>query len=69
MKETLFIPKRHRSLGAAFDTIEDLLEALRKARETIHALHGDAAWEIYEKHSPEMREIDAALSNASKFVS
>lgn len=40
----------------------DLAEALKKARETIHALHGDVAWEIYEKHSPEMKQIDAALA-------
>ena len=37
--------------------------ALIKAKETIHDLHGDVAWEIYDKHSPEMKQINAALGN------
>lgn len=39
-----------------------MLKALRMAREAIEALHGPVAWEIYERESPEMRAIDAALA-------
>lgn len=39
-----------------------MLKALRMARAAIRALHGPVAWEIYERASPEMRTIDAALT-------
>ena len=42
-----------------------LLKALQKARETIQALHGDEAWDLYEEHSPEMRQIDTAIRAAT----
>jgi hypothetical protein len=45
------------------ESADFVLAALIKARETIRALHGDVAWEIYEKHSPEMKQIDAALTS------
>ena len=44
------------------EVCKPLVEALLKARETIYALHGNTAWEIYEKHSPDMKMIDAALA-------
>lgn len=41
----------------------DMYEALKVARETIKALHGDIGWAEYQ-HSPEMRAIDAAVYKA-----
>ena len=41
-----------------------LYTAVVVARQTIKALHGPVAWDIYEKHSPEMRTTDAALRKA-----
>lgn len=38
-----------------------LVQALVKAKETIRALHGEAAWDIYDRCSPEMKIINAAL--------
>lgn len=43
---------------------DELLEALELAKETIKALHGTAAWEIYNTHSPEMKKINAAIKAA-----
>ena len=43
----------------------ELLEALRKAHETIHLMHGDIAWEIYNECSPEMKQINAAITKAT----
>ncbi len=43
----------------------ELYAALLKAKETIHALHGEIAWEIYALHSPEMKQINAALKKAT----
>lgn len=40
--------------------LEKSLAALRKARETIRALHGPVAWEIYDDNSPEMNQVNAA---------
>lgn len=39
-----------------------LEEALRTARIAIKALHGPAQWDIYERCSPEMIQIDRALT-------
>ena len=38
-----------------------LEKALVKAKETIRALHGETAWDIYDRCSPEMKIINAAL--------
>ncbi len=43
---------------------DDLVEALKIARDTIEALHGEVAWDIYDKHSPEMNAINKALAKA-----
>lgn len=43
----------------------ELLEALIEAKRTIKALHGDAAWDIYDAQSPEMRKINSAISKAT----
>lgn len=42
----------------------DLLDALKTAKETIRAWHGPNAWEIYDRASPEMKVINAALLKA-----
>lgn len=44
------------------DKKENMKQALLKAKETIKAWHGDIAWDIYDKNSPEMKQINAALS-------
>lgn len=38
-----------------------LLKALHIAKETIKALHGDEAWDLYQ-NSPEMKTINDALN-------
>lgn len=38
-----------------------LERALETARITIKALHGIEVWDIYNQHSPEMKQINAAL--------
>lgn len=44
-----------------YNNAEKLAKALKKARETIFALHGEVAWPEYQ-HSPEMKMISAALA-------
>jgi hypothetical protein len=41
-----------------------LREALEEALVTIKALHGPVAWDIYERCSPEMKRLKAALEGA-----
>ena len=43
----------------------ELLEALDKAVETIHAWHGDEAWDFYQM-SPEMQIINGAIVKAAR---
>jgi hypothetical protein len=43
---------------------DELLAVLNLALETIHAFHGDAGWDIYKTHSPEMQRISAAIAKA-----
>lgn len=40
---------------------KQLYEALITAKETIHALHGDCLWNLYQQ-SPEMQKINAAIT-------
>lgn len=41
----------------------ELRRAVTRAVETIHAWHGDGPeWEIYLRHSPEMKDITASLT-------
>ena len=42
----------------------DLLAALMTAKEVIRVWHGPNAWEIYDRVSPEMKAINAALAKA-----
>lgn len=42
----------------------DLLAALRRAKETIRVWHGPNAWDIYDRVSPEMVAINAAIAKA-----
>ena len=44
--------------------LTQLHAALLTARDTIKALHGPVAWDIYDQHSPEMKQINAALEKA-----
>ncbi len=44
-----------------WDDCAALVQALVKAKETIRALHGETAWDIYDRCSPEMKIINAAL--------
>jgi len=46
---------------AATNCCKELRKALKKAKETIYAWHGNIAWKEYQ-HSPEMRVINEALS-------
>ncbi len=45
-----------------------LRKALQEAKECIHTWHGVEAWEIYEKHSPEMKFINAALNPPTPYT-
>ena len=51
----------HQQITRLEEEVGRVRGALEKARETIQALHGQEAWDIYEQHSPEMKQIDAAL--------
>lgn len=42
----------------------DLLEALKTAKETIRLWHGPVSWDIYDRASPEMKAINAAIAKA-----
>ncbi len=42
-----------------------LVDALKKARETIYAWHGEVAWPQYQQ-SPEMKAINSALAKVGK---
>lgn len=44
----------------------ELLDALLVAKTTIHALHGDVAWDIYDRCSPEMKTINSAIKKATE---
>ena len=64
-------PNQDRKIQAAFDGNDGQLVKLNRqlhkalicARGTIRALHGPIAWDIYDTHSPEMRQINAALTD------
>jgi len=47
-------------------TIIILRSALMTAKDTIKALHGDVAWDIYDQHSPEMKRINWALGETNE---
>lgn len=42
----------------------ELLEALRWAKKIIRSWHGEIAWDIYDKSSPEMKAINSAIDKA-----
>lgn len=46
----------------AANTYKALSTALVEANQLIRLWHGEEAWDIYEKHSPEMRRINSALA-------
>ena len=37
---------------------EEILPTLLKAKETIKALHGPTAWDIYDRNAPEMKQLN-----------
>jgi transposase len=43
---------------------DELLAALKEAKEVIHTWHGKEAWEIHNEHSPEMQRINSAIAKA-----
>lgn len=45
---------------------DQLAEALLVAKRTIRALHGENAWDIYDRASPEMKKINAAISQVMR---
>jgi len=49
----------------ACNSHDELVAALTDAIETIKALHGPVAWDIYEQHAPEMKRYRAARSTAT----
>lgn len=42
-----------------------LVAALTEAIQLIRIWHGEEAWDIYAKHSPEMKRLNAALALAT----
>ena len=48
-----------------YDAAPELLEALKEARELIKFYHGEPAWDIYDKQSPEMKRINNAIDKAT----
>ena len=44
--------------------VPELLTALIKAKTTIKEWHGKDGWEIYDRCSPEMKRINAAIAKA-----
>lgn len=50
----------------AVNSHEVLVAALKEAREVIKAWRGPDAWEIYDRHSPEMIRLNRALALAEK---
>ena len=45
---------------------DELLAALKQAKDIIKIWHGSNAWEIYDNQSPEMKMINAAILKATK---
>lgn len=43
---------------------EEMLAALKDAKNVIKTWHGEDVWEIYDQHAPEMKSINAAISKA-----
>ena len=42
----------------------ELLEALKEAKRTIKAYHGNDLWDLYDRESPEMKKINQAIKKA-----
>ena len=53
-----------------YELIAELGDALETAKETIKAWHGpdDTTWELYDKHSPEMKCINEAIIKLQKYL-
>ncbi len=45
---------------------DELLAALKEAKQAIHTFHGPKFWEIYDTQSPEMQRINSAITNAER---
>lgn len=48
------------------EVIKALTVALEDAKQTIQALHGPIAWDIYNGSSPEMKRLNAAIAKAEE---
>ncbi len=57
---------RARHIVKCVNCHDELLAALERAKECIKIWHGDIAWEVYDKHAPEMKLINAAIAKARK---
>jgi hypothetical protein len=44
------------------------VEALLCSKATIQAFHGEIAWNIYGKNSPEMKRINGAIDRLAKAI-
>ena len=55
-------------LSELLSAANQAVEALFCARKTIHAFHGEVAWDIYDKHSPEMKQINGAIDRLGKAI-
>ena len=55
-------PQTAEELTRVKEERDELVAALKDAQETIKALHGPVAWDIYDANAPEMKRLRAALS-------
>jgi hypothetical protein len=62
--ETTFTDSGEKQLA---DTAPQLLAALLHAKNIIKKWHGPFGWNIYDSISPEMKDINAAIKEATKF--
>ena len=67
--------RERKSDGCKPSVLSDLLCATNRAqlallcaKETIHAFHGELAWDIYETNSPEMKLINDAINRLGKAI-
>lgn len=66
--------QQHHSLAKRDDLIASLIvqlvtmrDALAEAKGLVEFYHGEPAWDIYDKNSPEMKRINAALSASTDY--
>lgn len=57
---------QHPDVDRLLEQCADLLAALKRAKNIIRAWHGEVAWDLYDRESPEMKQINAAIANAER---